>query len=143
LIASTTAMNLTIACTYRDTDLTRGDALNKLLADLHREANVTRIALAGLEDVEVIELLAARRVTTSTTTVSGSHALAARDRRQPVLHRRVIRHLGETGGIGSATTDAGRRDDLDEIGLPSSVRDVVGRRVERLGDEALASCVAA
>ncbi len=45
-------MDVTIACTYRDTDLTRGDPLTKLLADLHREANVTRIALRGLEDVE-------------------------------------------------------------------------------------------
>ena len=48
LIASTRTMDVTIACTYRDTDLGRGDPLNNLLADLHREANVTRVALAGL-----------------------------------------------------------------------------------------------
>ena len=41
-------------------------------------------------------------------------------------------------GSCSATTAAGRWPaTFEELGLPSSVRDVVGRRVERLGDEAL------
>ncbi|MGO9875721.1 MAG: ATP-binding protein [Acidimicrobiia bacterium] len=139
VIASTTAMNLTIACTYRDTDLTRGDALNKLLADLHREANVTRIALAGLEDVEVIELLAAAAGhDLDDNGVGLAHALRRETDGNPFFTAEVIRHLGETGGI--VLGDDGRwtvADDLAEIGLPSSVRDVVGRRVERLGDEAL------
>ena len=50
----------------------------------------------------------------------------------------MLRHLGETGAI--VLGDDGRwtvAGELDELGLPSSVRDVVGRRVERLGDEAL------
>ncbi len=139
VIASTTAMNLTIACTYRDTDLTRGDALNKLLADLHREANVTRIALAGLGDLEVVELLgAAAGHDLDDAGVGLAHALRRETDGNPFFTGEVIRHLGETGGI--VLGDDGRwtvADDLDEIGLPSSVRDVVGRRVERLGDETL------
>ena len=63
----------------------------------------------------------------------------------PFFTGEVLRHLGETGGI--VLGDDGRwtvADDLDELGLPTSVRDVVGRRVERLGDEALrVLCLAA
>jgi tetratricopeptide (TPR) repeat protein len=146
VIAATTPMDVTIACTYRDTDLTRGDALNKLLADLHREAHVTRIALAGLEDVEVIELLAAAAGhDLDDTGVGLAHALRRETDGNPFFTGEVIRHLGETGGI--VLGDDGRwtvADSLDDIGLPSSVRDVVGRRVERLGDEAVrVLCLAA
>ena len=42
VIAPTTPMDVTIACTYRDTDLGRFDPLTNLLADLRREANVIR-----------------------------------------------------------------------------------------------------
>src|SRR5262249_7031189 len=49
----------------------------------------------------------------------------------------VLAHLAEAGAIGS--DDAGQwvaRADLRDTGLPVSVREVVGRRVERLGDDA-------
>ena len=145
-ISSTTAMNVTIICTYRDTDLGRGDPLTKLLADLHREANITRIPLAGLEDNELVDLLA---------TAAGHHldddgiGLAHAVRREtdgnPFFTAEVLRHLTETGGI--VLGDDGRwalAGTFEELGLPSSVRDVVGRRVERLGDESLrVLCLAA
>jgi len=146
LLASTNAIDLTIACTYRDTDLSRGDPLTKFLADMHREANVTRIALAGLEDVEVIELLeAAAGHGLDDTGVGLAHALRRETDGNPFFTGEVLRHLGESGGIGLG--DDGRwtvAGDLAGLGLPSSVRDVVGRRVERLGDEALrVLCLAA
>lgn len=139
VIASTAPMDLTIACTYRDTDLTRGDALTKLLADLHREANVARIALAGLEDNELVDLIAAAAGhELDDAGVGLAHALRRETDGNPFFTAEVLRHLGETGAI--ALGDDGRwtvADDLDKVGLPTSVRDVVGRRVERLGDEAL------
>jgi len=139
VMASTTAADLTIACTYRDTDLTRGDALTKLLADLYREAHVTRIALGGLDDVEIIELLSASAGhDLDDAGVGLAHALRRETDGNPFFTGEVIRHLAESGGI--VLGDDGRwsvADDLDDISLPSSVRDVVGRRVERLGAEAL------
>jgi class 3 adenylate cyclase/tetratricopeptide (TPR) repeat protein len=139
VMVSTTAADLTIACTYRDTDMKRGDALTKLLADLHREPNVSRIALGGLADVEIIELLTASAGhDLDDSGVGLAHALRRETDGNPFFTREVIRHLAESGGI--ALGDDGRwtvTDDLDEIGLPTSVRDVVGRRVERLGAEAL------
>jgi class 3 adenylate cyclase/tetratricopeptide (TPR) repeat protein len=143
---SATQMNVTIACTYRDTDLGRGDPLTKLLADMRREANVTRIALGGLEDIEIIELLtAAAGHTLDDDGVGLAHALRRETDGNPFFTAELLRHLSETGGI--VFGDDGRwsvAGELDELGLPSSVRDVVGRRVERLGDEAVrVLCLAA
>ena len=146
VIASTTPMDVTIACTYRDTELTRGDPLTKLLADLHREANVSRIALRGLEDIEVVDLMAAAAGHELDDRGIGlAHALRRETDGNPFFTAEMLRHLGETGGI--VLGDDGRwtvASELDEVGLPSSVRDVVGRRVERLGDESLrVLCLAA
>jgi len=139
VIASTTPMDVTIVCSYRDTDLSRGDPLTKLLADLHREANVTRITLRGLEDIEVVDLMAAAAGHELDDRAVGlAHALRRETDGNPFFTAELLRHLGETGGI--VLGDDGRwtvASELDEAGLPSSVRDVVGRRVERLGDEAL------
>ena len=138
VIASTTPMNVTIACTYRDTDLGRSDPLNKLLADLHREANVSRVALHGLEDDELVELIAAAAGhDLDDDGVGLAHALRRETDGNPFFTGEMLRHLGESGGI--VLGDDGRwtvMGELAELGLPSSVRDVVGRRVERLGDEA-------
>ena len=146
VISSTTPMDVTIACTYRDTDLHRGDPMTKLLADMHREPNVSRIALKGLEDDELVELLAAAAGHTLDDDGIGlAHAMRRETDGNPFFTAEILRHLGETGGI--VLGDDGRwtvADNLDEIGLPTSVRDVVGRRVERLGEMALGVlCLAA
>lgn len=139
LVASSIPMHVTIACTYRDTDLSRGDPLSLLLADLRREVNVTRITLKGLEDETVMELLAAAAGhELDDTGIGFAHALRRETDGNPFFTAEMLRHLGESGGI--VLGDDGRwsvSGELDDLGLPSSVRDVVGRRVERLGDEAL------
>ena len=139
LIASTVPMDMTIACSYRDTDLGRGDPLTRLLADLHREANVSRVALRGLEDYELVELMAAAAGhDLDDAGVGLAHALRRETDGNPFFTGEILRHLGETGGI--ILGDDGRwtvPGDLEDLGLPSSVRDVVGRRVERLGEPTL------
>jgi class 3 adenylate cyclase/tetratricopeptide (TPR) repeat protein len=139
VIASSTSTRLTVAITYRDTDLGRGDALNQLLADLRREANVTRLALHGLDDTDIVGLMgAAAGHDLDDDGVGLAHALRRETDGNPFFTAELLRHLGESGGI--VLNDDGRWvlvGELDELGLPSSVRDVVGRRVERLGDEPL------
>jgi class 3 adenylate cyclase/tetratricopeptide (TPR) repeat protein len=139
VIASSTPMEVTIACTYRETDLGHGDPLTNLLADLHREANVTRIALAGLEDVDVVELMAAAAGHDLDDAGLGlAHALRRETDGNPFFTAEILRHLGETGRI--VLGDDGRwtvAGELDELALPTSIRDVVGRRVARLGKEAM------
>jgi class 3 adenylate cyclase len=136
-VASTLESDLTLACTYRDTELRRGDPLTRLLSDLHREANVTRVPLKGLEDIELVELLAAAAGhDLDARGVGLAHALRRETDGNPFFTGEMLRHLGESGAIvlgeGGRWTVAGA---LDELGLPVSVRDVVGRRVERLGEE--------
>jgi predicted ATPase len=139
VIAAPLPMDVTIACTYRDTDIGRGDALNKLLADLHREVNVSRMPLKGLEDDELVKLLAAAAGhDLDDDGVGLAHALRRETDGNPFFTGEILRHLGETGRI--VLGDHGRWSvaaELDDLGLPSSVRDVVGRRVERLGEEAV------
>lgn len=132
-------MPVTIVCTYRDTDLSRGDQLTKLLADMHRESNVSRIPLAGLDDLELCDLLAAAAGhDLDDNGVGLAHALRRETDGNPFFTAEILRHLSESGGI--VLNAEGRwvlAGEIDELGLPNSVRDVVGRRVERLGDEAL------
>ncbi len=136
--SSTTGMDLTIACTYRDSDLRRGDPLTHLLADLHREANVTRLQLAGLQDDDLIDLMAAAAGhDLDDRGVALAHALRRETDGNPFFTGEMLRHLSESSAIalgenGRWTVDG----NLDALGLPRSVRDVVGRRVERLGEEA-------
>lgn len=139
VIASPTPTRVTIAATYRETDLGRGDALTQLLADLHREATVTRLALHGLEDTEIMDLLAAAAGhDLDDDGVGLAHTLRRETDGNPFFTGELLRHLSESGGI--VLNDDGRwvlTGELEDLGLPSSVRDVVGRRVERLGDEPL------
>jgi tetratricopeptide (TPR) repeat protein len=139
LVGATGPMNVTIVCSYRDTDLRRGDPLTRLLADLHREANVSRIKLDGLHDADVVELLeAAAGHVLDDAGVGLAHALRRETDGNPFFTGEILRHLGETSAI--VVGDDGRwtvAGELDDLGLPRSVHDVIGRRVERLGEEAV------
>ena len=100
VVASTLPMDVTIACAYRETDLRRGDVLKTLLADLHRNAHVTRMALKGLEDNEVVELMiAAAGHDLDDTGVGLAHAVRPETDGNPFFTGELLRHLGETGGI--------------------------------------------
>jgi tetratricopeptide (TPR) repeat protein len=111
--------------------------LNKVLADSHRDANVARVRLVGLEDVDLVELVAAAAGhDIDDSGVGLAHLLRRETDGNPFFTGELIRHLGESGAI--VQRDDGRWTfigEFEELGLPSSVRDVVGRRVERLGNE--------
>ena len=124
--------------TFRDGDIGAGHPLTDLLAVLHREEGVERIALRGLDDDELLSLMEA---------VAGHEmdqaGIALRDdlrtetNGNPFFAMEILRHLAETGVI--AQGDDGRWTavaDLRTHGLPVSVREVVGRRIERLSPEA-------
>lgn len=140
------ALPLLLLGTYRDSDVAQGDPLSQLLADLRREQGVERLALTGLDAFEITELLQN----------AAGHELddAGRDLALQ-LHREtdgnafytgeLLRHLLESSAL--IQDDHGRwtvRDDADGLGLPESVREVIGQRIHRLGDDVhQALCVAA
>jgi tetratricopeptide (TPR) repeat protein len=120
LVASDLRLRLTVIATFRSTEFDDEHPLAKLLADLHREPDVTRVDLSGLEAEAVAEL--ARDATGQELT--GATLDAAR-----TLQRR-------TSGNAFFVTEMLRhhRDDLFAAQMPGSVRDVLERRLQRLGD---------
>jgi predicted ATPase/class 3 adenylate cyclase len=124
--------------TYRDSDLSRDHPLTALLADLHRDRGGERMKLSGLQTGDVLSLIEA---------LAGHEldedgcALAEEITREtagnPFFAGELLRHLMEAGAI--VQEDGGRWHvvgEVAELGLPQSVREVIGRRVERLGSDA-------
>ncbi len=122
--------------TYRDSELFASHPLSDTLASLRR-ADVDRIHMVGLEDVEIVEMT--ERVAgheLEQTAVDLAHAVRRETDGNPFFAIEILRHLGETGLVhqdasGRWVPDA----DLHTMDLPQSVREVVGQRVDRLGEK--------
>ena len=144
VVSAGPAMRVLVVGTYRDSDLSREHPLTALLADLHREQGVERIKLAGLDGEDVLALMEAAA---GHELDDDGRALAREIAREtagnPFFAGEVLRHLTESGAL---VQEGGRwrlTGSLGELGLPQSVREVVGRRVERLGADARTALSAA
>jgi class 3 adenylate cyclase/tetratricopeptide (TPR) repeat protein len=135
---STTIQRLLVLGTYRDTDLDRRHPLSEALGDLRRDAGYKRVLLRGLSADEVTLLM---------ETTAG-HAFHGRGLDVPAqIHREtdgnpyfiaeVIRHMVEVGTFfqrdGVWVYDASA---MSDQGIPEGIRDVLGRRLSRLSDNA-------
>src|SRR6516165_3645640 len=135
--SSTQLPNVMVIGMYRPSDLHEGSLWSDTLAKKRREASAERINLVGLEDFEIIELF--ERVAGYEMNQDGvdlAHAVRQETEGNPFFATELLRHLGETGLVYQ--DESGRwvaSDDLYEKGLPQSVREVVGQRVDRLGGE--------
>ncbi len=143
--AGASAPVLVVVGAYRDSELSREHPLTALLADLHREQGVQRIKLTGLEADDVVALM--ESVAEQEMNEEG-RALAMEITREtagnPFFAGEMLRHLAESGV--TVQQDGGRWrlvGNVADLGLPQSVREVVGRRVERLGSDARAALSAA
>jgi class 3 adenylate cyclase len=126
-----------VVVTYRDTDIDRSHALAGALADLRRTPRVVRVDLHGLDEDGMRALLAAAGGhDLDDNGVVFARRLVEETEGNPFFVREVLRHLIETGtliqegGRWVGTVPAG------EAGLPEGVRDVVGRRLSRLSEDA-------
>ncbi|HTT86298.1 MAG TPA: AAA family ATPase, partial [Acidimicrobiales bacterium] len=124
--------------TYRDVELSASQPLTQTLAAFARESRVTRLALSGLDDTEVISLMeAAAGHAMDGEGVDLAHALYRETDGNPFFVAEVLRHLVETRAI--VQDETGRwvpTRELAAAGLPDSVRQVIGARVARLGEDA-------
>ncbi len=122
--------------TYRDSDLTATQPLTEGLAVLRRESAVERIAVGGLDDngvVALLEAIAGHEM--DDDGIELAHAVRRETGGNPFFSAEVLRHLADTGAI---RREAGRwvgAVELASVTLPASVREVVGERVQRLGDD--------
>jgi tetratricopeptide (TPR) repeat protein len=119
---------------YRDVELDRQHPLAEALGALHRETEYERIALHGLAESEVSELLQA--IAAHEVPEALVHALYAETDGNPFFLREVLLHLVEDHKLyraeGRWTSDYS----VDELGIPEGVREVIGRRLSRLSEEA-------
>ena len=144
VLASATPMRLLVLATFRAAEVSAEDPLAQVLATLHRESAVARMNLRGLDDGELVALLAAAGYELADEGVAFRDALAAETDGNPFFVLEVLRHLAETGAISQS--EDGRwcaPGELRAQGLPVSVREVIGQRVHRLGTEATRMLVAA
>jgi class 3 adenylate cyclase len=119
---------------YRDVELDRQHPLGDALAALRREVEVERIGLLGLPQEAVMELLQA--IARHEVRASFAEAITAETGGNPFFLREVLLNLLEEGKV---EREAGRfitRFSIEEMGIPEGVRQVIGRRLSRLSEEA-------
>ena len=126
-----------VVAIYRNSDLAANPSLPDTLASLYREPGVELVALDGLDPEGLLELLEAMvgHDLDEDGRILRDLLLAETDG-NPFFATETVRHLAETGAI--VQDDSGRWSataDLRELGLPVTVREVVGRRVAHLGAE--------
>jgi class 3 adenylate cyclase len=125
--------------TYRDTELSRQHPLFDTLGELARSPVLRRIELAGLSERETQEFIAA--ATGGAAGVQLADAIHARTEGHPLFLEETMRFMTET-----RTPNApGSMDDLLQK-IPTGVREVIGKRLNRLSISAsrllsIAACI--
>ena len=138
LTAAEQPLRVLVLGSYRNSRLTRSHRLLETLAALRRQPGVSRIDLSGLDQSGVVSLMeAAAGHPLDDAGATLARALCRETDGNPFFVTEMLRHLNETGkiyqdGSGHWTTVA----DLGDAALPDSVREVIGSRVGRLGQEA-------
>ena len=136
LVTTLDRAEVLIVGTYRDSDLTATHPLTEGLAALRREPAVERIAVSGLDDNGVVALfegIAGHEM--EDEGIALAHAVRRETDGNPFFTAEVLRHLAETGAVRQEDGRWAATVDLSDVGLPESVREVVGQRMRHLGDE--------
>ena len=133
--AASNLAGVLIVGTYRDVELDRRHPLAQVLADLRRDSLYERVLLRGLSADDVVAMLEAR---SESTLDAAGHGLARAVHREtegnPFFIREIIRHLVETNTIRQEDGRWVSELTLEQIGLPESVREVIGRRLSLLSE---------
>jgi len=120
---------LLIIGTYRDMELSRQHPLSKSLGELTRERMFQRVLLRGLDQEDVgrfIEL--ASGISPPTGMVEAVHRQTEGN---PLFVTEVVRLLVQEGEL--TQEKAGQRDSWS-VRIPEGVREVIGRRLDRLSE---------
>ncbi|HEY0633310.1 MAG TPA: protein kinase [Thermoleophilaceae bacterium] len=119
---------LLVVGTYRDVSLGRKHPLSQALADLSREGLVERVPLHGLTETEVerfIEVTASIRPPRSLV-----RAVYGETEGNPFFVSEIVSLMASEGTLD----DAGQLDQFT-VTIPQGVREVVGRRLDRLSED--------
>ena len=124
-------VRLMVLGTFRDTEKQDDPRWNAALSDLWRDADIRPIALTGLDAAGVVELVQAS-AGEELDDDGRNLALAVRDKTNgnPFFIGQVLRHLSESGVLQRSSDRWVSQRSLDDLGLPSGVREVVGHRLQ-------------
>ncbi|MBV9310014.1 MAG: AAA family ATPase, partial [Solirubrobacterales bacterium] len=115
---------------YRGTEA-HVDGFADALYELGREQRVTQFTLTGLGEGETAELVHLRG--RGRPSRSFSRALHRETEGNPLFVEEIIRHLIEAG----VNTDKATPRELERVGLPEGVKQVIARRLERLDSQSV------
>jgi DNA-binding SARP family transcriptional activator/tetratricopeptide (TPR) repeat protein len=110
---------------------TTGRVLSDALADLRREGLLTQIDVTGLSQRETAELVRAR--TGEAPSQVFARALHEETEGNPFFIEEIVRNL-DAVGVRTATAGA---TELQRVGLPEGVKQMIARRTGRLGPKTI------
>jgi DNA-binding CsgD family transcriptional regulator/tetratricopeptide (TPR) repeat protein len=116
---------LIVVGTYRDTELSRRHPLSETLADLNRERNYARIRLRGLADQEIRSLV--NQISDVEATAETADQIVSQTEGNPFFVKEIAYDLAI--GYDPLTPQ-------QPIRIPEGVREVVGKRLNRISEGA-------
>jgi class 3 adenylate cyclase/pimeloyl-ACP methyl ester carboxylesterase len=124
---------LLVLGTYREAEVSRSHPLSEMLANVARDRAFGRVALPGLDEADVGEMIDSR----AGEGAPEEFVQAVRELTEgnPFFIEEVLRHLAESGVIYERRGRWATRPGIDQMGLPEGLREVLGRRLSRLSEE--------
>ena len=118
--------------TYRDMELSRQHPLAESLGELTRERAFQRVLLRGLSQEDVgrfIEVAAGVQPEDALV-----NAVYTQTEGNPLFVTEVVRLLVQEGQLGQAQRTSGRQTESWTVRIPEGVREVIGRRLNRMSE---------
>lgn len=127
------ALKALVIATFRDSEVS--DDFRHSLAALQRESGVERLAVRGLDPEDVVALVRLRSgQELSHGGVEFAHALTQDTSGNPFFIGEMLRHHVESGTLHQEHGRWRLTPEHRRPAVPDSVRDIIGHRVQRLGD---------
>ncbi len=133
LARSSRAERLLILGTYRDVEVDPTHPLSSALSEMNRERLYRRVLVRGLAPQFVAAMIQSIIQAPQPVSVEFRDVIYQETEGNPFFVEEVLKHLVE---IGALYLEGGRwqRKPIEEIDIPQSVREVIGRRLERVSE---------
>jgi eukaryotic-like serine/threonine-protein kinase len=128
---------LLVIGTYRDSDVAGSHPLVETLAELGRQPFFSRIALKGLNEKSVQELI--EQIAGVEPPASLVRAIQANAEGNPLYVTEVVGMLAEQGQLATGAAGRAATKESWDLRVPEGVRGVVGRRLRQLSEGSIAA----
>ena len=130
MIRSTRQAAICVVITHRNDVPEWSSEFRDLVESLRREHTPTRVALHRLSDDDVRHMI--EEWTGRDAPLSLTRLVARHTEGNPLFVVEMLKHLEETGVL-TVSQEWHERITLADVGLPEGIRQLIGRRLERLG----------